>query len=82
MFIKSEIVSIPIEKKRGKIQNTKITENLMDKAIIQCCSDNYTCSKFGFNKGLNKYNKRFVMTFIAHGKCQIQVDNNIAQIRK
>ena len=35
----------------------------------------YTCRKFGFNEGLNKYNKRFVMTFIEHGKCQIQVDN-------
>lgn len=41
MFIKSEIVSIPIEKKRGKIQNAKITENLMDKAIIQCCYDKH-----------------------------------------
>ena len=39
MFIKSEIVSIPIEKKRGKIQNAKITENLTDKAIIQYYSD-------------------------------------------
>lgn len=27
------------EKKRGKIQNEKITENVTDKAIIQCYSD-------------------------------------------
>ena len=81
MFIKSEIVSIPIEKKRGKIQNAKITENLMDKAIIQCCYDKHVVNLVS-TKGLNKYNKRFVMTFIANGKCQIEVDNNIAQIRK
>lgn len=41
MFIKSEIVSIPIKKKRGKIQNAKITKNLTDKAMIQCYSDKH-----------------------------------------
>lgn len=80
MFIKSEIVSIPIEKKKGKNPKWKNyweRDGQSNNTVLLW----YTCSKFGFNKGLNKYNKRFVMTFIAHGKCQIQVDNNIVQIR-